>query len=247
MQVGRNLLEADSEQSAKFKSRIVCVVLGCKQRYRPGISFHAFPPKTDKSRYLDWIQRLRLKIEPTKTSRISSLHFTVSNFYSPTTSRATDRLILRPSAVPDLNLPQPPISEARKRLIEGRAERAANRAKVGAAMDQRHDTPNLSDLAIDAECADHPEVCVSTVEKAVQVDTTDLDKLKVKRISAISFGSDDDLVSWTGLKSREMLESIVKAVTLVKQYRQKPKSTVKLEEEIPDSCTIDMLRIYFFK
>ncbi|XP_055614944.1 uncharacterized protein LOC129761254 [Toxorhynchites rutilus septentrionalis] len=134
------------------------------------------------------------------------------------TSRATDRLILRPSAVPDLNLPQPPISEARKRLIEGRAERAANRAKVGAAMDQRHDTPNLSDLAIDAECADHPEVCVPTVEKAVQVDTTDLDKLKVKRISANSFGSDDDLVSWTGLKSREMLESIVKAVTLVKQY-----------------------------
>ncbi|XP_055629031.1 uncharacterized protein LOC129770317 [Toxorhynchites rutilus septentrionalis] len=163
------------------------------------------------------------------------------------TSRATDRLILRPSAVPDLNLPQPPISKARKRLIEGRAERAANRAKVGAAMDQRHDTPNLSDLAIDAECADHPEVCVPTVEKAVQVDTTDLDKLKVKRISAISIGSDDDLVSWTGLKSREMLESIVKAVTLVKQYRQKPKYTVKLEEEIPDSCTIDMLRIYFFK
>ncbi|XP_055616130.1 uncharacterized protein LOC129762152 [Toxorhynchites rutilus septentrionalis] len=120
MQVGRNLLEADSEQSAKFKSRIVCVVPGYKQRYRPGISFHAFPPKTDKSRYLDWIQRLRLKIEPTKTSRISSLHFTVSNFYSPSmksTSRATDRLILRPSAVPDLNLPQPPISEARKRLM----------------------------------------------------------------------------------------------------------------------------------
>ncbi|XP_055628252.1 uncharacterized protein LOC129769800 [Toxorhynchites rutilus septentrionalis] len=151
MQVGRNLLEADSEQSAKFKSRIVCVVPGCKQRYRPGISVYVFPPKTDKSRYLDWIQRLRLKIEPTKTSRICSLHFTVSNFYSPTTSRATDRLILRPSAVPDMNLPQPPISEARKRLIEDRAERVANRAKVGAVMDQRHDTPNLSDLAIRGE------------------------------------------------------------------------------------------------
>lgn len=72
---------------AKSRSRMMCFVPSCKQKYEPGISFHVFPARTDKKRYRTWLNHLRLKVEPLTTSRVCSLHFTIGNFIAPKTGK----------------------------------------------------------------------------------------------------------------------------------------------------------------
>lgn len=64
-------------------NRTVCCVPGCNERYNTGISFHAFPRKNEKERYRIWTKKLRLKYEPTNTTRVCSHHFSVQNFIPP--------------------------------------------------------------------------------------------------------------------------------------------------------------------
>lgn len=139
-------------------------------------------------------------------------------------------MILKPSAIPDTNLPEAPLTANKKKLKEGRAARAAKRAQQNSFLDKASDAPD----ALDLDEANHQPLqapCIK-IDSAVQVDTTGWDKLKFRRTSAITFDNDDDLIAWTGLKSRAMLESIVKAITFLKQYRNRPQSSVTLEEEV---------------
>ncbi|XP_062543019.1 uncharacterized protein LOC134210774 isoform X2 [Armigeres subalbatus] len=212
----------------KSASRMICFVPSCKQRYKRGISFHSFPPQSDNR---IWTQRLRLNIEPLKTSRICSLHFSIGNFITPASDRMTDRLILKRSAVPDTNLPEAPVSSTKKKLKEGRAMRAANRSENKLVLEKANMIPDVdTDGGNNEQPMEiyHPPL----IDCAVQVNTIELDNLKRKRTSAVIFGNDDDLLAWTGLKSSAMLKAIVKSVTLLEQYRSRPHSSVTLEEEV---------------
>lgn len=136
-------------------------------------------------------------------------------------NRQTDRLILKKSAVPDINLPG---CAAKETLIKNRAERATKRSLRN---DQRVRTIN----------SNTPDQAESTrpvfVDAGVQVDTTDIDKRQIKRTCAISFGDDeDDMVAWTGLKSKDMLQSIVTAVMILKDFKKRKHSSLTIEEEI---------------
>ncbi|XP_058442959.1 uncharacterized protein LOC131438137 [Malaya genurostris] len=207
-------------------SRTMCYVPDCKNRYRPDISFHSFPKKSDKKRYMTWLQRLRIKIEPTKTARVCSSHFSAINFFPPSMNRTTQRLILRPSAIPDTNLPCVPTTELKQKLIDCRSIRASNRQNPEKRKKARTMSPEVN------SGKEFNEVARVMVEKHIQVDSIDLKNLHLKRTLAISFENDDELLAWTGLKSRIMLDSIVKAIMLLKQYRDKPHSSVSLEEEV---------------
>ncbi|XP_055600409.1 uncharacterized protein LOC129749459 [Uranotaenia lowii] len=90
----------------KSACRTQCIVHTCRQRLVEGISLHTFPKKEDKKRYETWLRVLKLSYEPSKSTRVCSNHFSIPNFIPPDVHRTTSRMILRPNAIPDMNLPQ---------------------------------------------------------------------------------------------------------------------------------------------
>ncbi|XP_055616910.1 uncharacterized protein LOC129762546 [Toxorhynchites rutilus septentrionalis] len=120
------------------KSRTVCIVPGCSERYGRGVSFHTFPKKEDKHRWKAWVTNLRLKYEPIRTSRVCSSHFSIQNFISPTAKYLTDRIFLKRTAIPDINLPQPTSDPRKDEIAKGRAERVARRSELDYNLENTH-------------------------------------------------------------------------------------------------------------
>ncbi|XP_055544923.1 uncharacterized protein LOC129730006 [Wyeomyia smithii] len=210
-------------------NRTVCIVPGCNQRYGRGASFHTFPKKKDKKRMNAWVAKLRLKLEPTSTSRVCSSHFSIENFISPTSKRCTDRMILKSTAVPDINLPRPAIDPKKDKAAMDRAERADRRR-------ERSDTQEGIRMPICMVTEDKNLVNQAPVlmEAAVQVDTLNLDKLFVgrRRTMSVRFKHDRELNSWTGLASLRMLSTFVESLSSLATYKKRPHSTVSVEEEV---------------
>lgn len=218
--------EKDSPSSSQKPNRTVCAVPGCKSRYGRSVSFHSFPKKDDHKRWKAWLRELKLKYEPTSTARVCSLHFSVSNFISPTTSRLTDRMILKSSAVPDLNLPQPPRSATVQKLSVDRATRIASRERNKLNMEIDESDKFRSMMTQTEE--------IKTAEAEIQVDTLDMDKLFQgrQRTMAVVFKTDVELNSWTGLNSLNMLDAIEQSIRTLSAYKASIYSTITLRERV---------------
>ncbi|XP_055625861.1 uncharacterized protein LOC129768322 isoform X2 [Toxorhynchites rutilus septentrionalis] len=190
------------------KSRIVCIVPGCHTRYGEGCSFHCFPKKEDKKRYKLWLTKLRLKYEPSASTKVCSAHFSSENFVVPTK-------MLKSTAVPDMNLPQPKTDPKKDKIAKKRAERVARRREVK--LEETHVIETL-DL----------------VEAAVQVDTLELDSLTIgrRRTMSVHFKTDSELNSWTGLATLRMLNTIVEGLSSLAAYKKRSRSPVSPEEEV---------------
>ncbi|XP_055633787.1 uncharacterized protein LOC129774113 [Toxorhynchites rutilus septentrionalis] len=236
-------------------SKVVCIVPGCRTRNGQGYSFHNFPPKADRKRYKVWLTKLRLNYEPSPSSKACSLHFSITNFVVPTARRLTERMILKRTAIPDINLPKPICNTVREIAAKNRAERAARRNEFkpdlnhymeDSQMSICDDTEDAIDIitAPDFEQAavitspDFVQAAVITspdfVEAAVQVDTLDLDKLFIgrRRTMSVHFKTDSELNSWTGLASLKMLDTIVEGLCSLAAYKKRSHSTVPVEEEV---------------
>ncbi|XP_055542579.1 uncharacterized protein LOC129728188 [Wyeomyia smithii] len=209
------------------KSRMVCVVPGCNQRYAAGISFHTFPERRDKGRWKAWVQALRLKKEPAPTARVCSSHFSIQNFVSPTVSRETGRMILRRSAIPDENLPQPKRDSKLIALATARSERVRRRenSKVVPELEQAEQMEADIDSSVPS---------IVTAEAAVQVNTSEMEKVFAgrRRTMAVQFKTDADLTAWTGLNSFSLLLTIKSSIESLEQYVERKHSNLSLEEQI---------------
>lgn len=153
----------------------------------------------------------------------------MNDFFIPATKRITDRMILKSTATPDINLPRPISDPVRVKSAMDRAERAARRSK-------KDDNLEDSQMSICTDTTDGNEVIKAPdlMGVAVQVDTLDLDKLFIgrRRTMSVHFRNDSELNSWTGLASFKMLNTIVEGLCSLVAYKKQSHSTVSVEEKV---------------
>ncbi|XP_055626909.1 uncharacterized protein LOC129768977 isoform X2 [Toxorhynchites rutilus septentrionalis] len=181
-----------------------------------------FPKKEEKKRYDLWLARLRLVYEPSPTTNVCSSHFSSDNFVPPSRRRITKRVILKNTAVPDINLPQPKTDPRKEKIAKKRAERVARRSEIK--LEDNHNKGFGTDII----------ETVELVEAAVQVNTLDWDTLFLnrRRKTAVRFKTDSELNCWTGLTSLKMLNTIVEGLCSLAAYKKRSRPIICAEEEV---------------
>ncbi|XP_055601447.1 THAP domain-containing protein 1-like [Uranotaenia lowii] len=154
----------------KRECHTVCCVKNCKSRYGYGLSFHTFPSRNDKLRWKAWTRKLKLRFEPSKGTKVCSLHFSIPNFVSPTLNRITSRMILKSTAIPDINLPGE--DPASTKNTDARAERAKRRS-LRTNVDDGFGTRDAPNVECDDPVVEVP-VAVEYASTGVQVTQNDV-------------------------------------------------------------------------